>query len=286
MNRAASAEALLKSGDPAGALAALQAEVRSKAGDAKLRVFLFQLLCVQGQWDRALNQLNVCAEMDAAALPMRETYTSAISCEVLRKDVFAGKRVPMLFGEPQQWLALLIEAQLRFGSGDTGAANKLRAQAFDEAPATSGKIDGQPFTWMADADARLGPVLEAVINGRYYWVPFSRLSRITIEAPADLRDFIWLPAQLQFSNGGESVAMIPVRYPGSEASEDGQIALSRKTIWEEGADGVHRGLGQRMLTTDEGDFPLLQIREIEFDPSDESSETESSETESDSPPES
>lgn len=266
MNRAASAEALLKSGDAAGALAALQAEVRSKAGDAKLRVFLFQLLCVQGQWDRALNQLNVCAEMDAAALPMREAYTPAISCEVLRRDVFAGKKVPMLFGEPLPWLALLIEAQLRFGAGEIEAANTLRQQAMDQAPATSGKIDGQPFAWLADADARLGPVLEAVINGRYYWVPFARLSRITIEAPVDLRDSIWLPATLMFSNGGESLAMLPVRYPGSEGSADGLIALSRKTVWEEGSDGVHRGLGQRMFATDEGDYPLLQVREIELDP--------------------
>lgn len=267
MKAASSAEALIKAGDAAGALAALQTAVRSNAGDAKLRVFLFQLLCVQGQWDRALNQLNVCAEMDPAALAMRETYTSAVSCEALRKQVFEGKKAPMLFGEPQPWLALLIESQLRFGMGELDAASKLRDQAFDQAPTTSGKIDGQPFTWIADADMRLGPVLEAVINGRYYWVPFCRLSRMKSEAPTDLRDFIWLPANLQFSNGGEVLAMVPVRYPGSESSEDGLVALSRKTIWEEGADGVHRGLGQRMLTTDEGEFPFLQVREIEFDSS-------------------
>jgi type VI secretion system protein ImpE len=266
MNRATTAETFLKSGDPAGALAALQNDVRAKAGDAKLRVFLFQLLCVQGQWDRALNQLNVCADMDPAALPMRETYSSAIACELLRKQVFAGQKVPMLFGEPQPWLALLIEAQLRAGTGDAAAASTLRANAFEQAPATSGRIDGQPFTWIADADTRLGPVIEAIINGRYYWVPFSRLSKLTTEAPADLRDCIWMPAQLQFSNGGEALAMIPARYVGSESAGDGQIALARKTVWEEGPDGTQRGLGQRMLATDESDFPFLQVREIEFDP--------------------
>ena len=36
-------------------------------------------------------------------------------------------------------------------------------------------IDGKAFAWMADADMRLGPVLEAVINGRYYWVPLVHL---------------------------------------------------------------------------------------------------------------
>jgi hypothetical protein len=34
----------------------------------------------------------------------------------------------------------------------------------------------------------------------------------------DLRDVVWMPAHLQFENGGESVALIPTRYPGSAAS--------------------------------------------------------------------
>jgi type VI secretion system protein ImpE len=45
-------------------------------------------------------------------------------------------------------------------------------------------------------------VLEAVVNGRYYWVPWSRLSKVAIEAPTDLRDRVWMPASLMFSNGG------------------------------------------------------------------------------------
>jgi len=49
------AEQALKSGDPHGALARLQEDVRARPADAKLRNFLFQLLCVVGQWERALN---------------------------------------------------------------------------------------------------------------------------------------------------------------------------------------------------------------------------------------
>ena len=40
-------------------------QVRSEPANAKLRVFLFQLLCVNGDWDRALSQLNVAGELDA-----------------------------------------------------------------------------------------------------------------------------------------------------------------------------------------------------------------------------
>lgn len=264
MSSLSSAEEQLRGGSPAEALKLLQEQVRSKPQDAKLRVFLFQLLCVLGQWERALTQLDTAASLDASALAMREMYREAIRCELLRAEVFAGRKSPMVFGEPEAWLALLIESLLRRGAGENEQADALHAQSFDQAPASAGSIDGKPFEWIADADTRIGPVLEAVLNGRYYWVPFERLARVTIEAPTDLRDSVWMPAFLQFQNGGESPALIPTRYPGSESSGDGLIQLGRKTEWEEAGADQYRGFGQRLLTTDAGEYPLMEVRAIDL----------------------
>ena len=259
------AEQSLRDGDPAAALQSLQEQVRAHPNDAKLRIFLFQLLSVLGQWERAMTQLNVAAELDPAALAMAQMYREALHCEALRAQVFEGKKSPMVFGEPEIWLALLIEALLHTGRGEHSQSQQLSRQALEDAAPSSGMLDGKPFTWIADADLRLGPVLEAIINGRYYWVPFARLSRIDIEAPVDLRDVVWMPAHLQFTNGGESVALIPTRYPGSEASDDGTILLARKTLWNEPVPEVYHGLGQRMLTTDTGEVPLMEVRSITID---------------------
>jgi type VI secretion system protein ImpE len=250
MSLADVAEQSLKGGDPVAALAQLQEQVRAKPADAKLRIFLFQLLCVVGQWERALNQLSVASGLDPGALAMAQTYGDAVRCEAIRDEVFDGKKSPMIFGQPDQWMALLIESLLVAGRGDHDRSQELRARAFEEAPTSQGDIDGKAFTWIADADSRLGPVLEAVINGRYYWVPYSRLLKIQIEPPEDLRDIVWMPAHLQFENGGESVALVPTRYPGSESAPDGLIALARKTVWTEIGPDMHSGLGQRILTTD------------------------------------
>ena len=88
--------------------------------------------------------------------------------------------------------------------------------------------------------------------------------------PSILAAFVWLPAQLQFANGGEVIAMLPTRYPGSERSDDEQILMARKTEWrQDGADsGTERwlGLGQRVLVTDQGEHDLLRVRSIELDP--------------------
>jgi type VI secretion system protein ImpE len=193
---------------------------------------------------------------------MAQMYREALQCEGLRAEVFAGKRSPVIFGEPPEWMALLIESLLVRGTERSQETQSLRERAFEAAPPTAGSIDGQPFEWIADADMRLGPVCEAVINGRYYWVPFDRLSRIDLEAPVDLRDVVWMPAHFQFANGGEAVGLIPTRYTDSESSEDAQVRLARKTIWREDAPEMFVGLGQRVLATDAGEHAIMDLRTI------------------------
>ena len=256
------AEERLKASELNAALSDLQEEVRRQPVNVKYRIFLFQLLSVLGQWDRALNQIKVIGELDASALPMVHTYREAIRCERLRERVFAGTATPLVFGEPARWLALLIESLRLTALNDHDRARPLREEAFALAPATAGAVDGAPFEWIADADTRLGPVIEAVINGKYYWVPFNQLRAIRIAEPVDLRDMVWAAAEFDWPNGGTVVALVPTRYLGSEASEDASIRLARRTDWLEPEAGVFIGLGQRILATDSGEYPLLEVREI------------------------
>jgi type VI secretion system protein ImpE len=268
---------LLRRGDIDQALAELQDQIRRNPADFKNRVFLFQLLVVMGQWDRALTQLNVAGELDAEALAMVQTYREALRCEVFRQEIFTGKRVPVVFGHPQAWVAHLIESFRLLAAGRTAESQPLREKALEDAPARTGTItvgdkEGERFEWIADADPRFGPVLEGIINGRYYWVPFENVRLLQIEPPADLRDVAWMPAHFQWTNGGETVALLPTRYAGSESNPDPQIRLARKTEWQEAAPGLFVGAGQRMLATDAGEYPLMEIRRIEFDEPSETAE--------------
>jgi type VI secretion system protein ImpE len=258
------AEEKLRAGQVEEALALLQDEVRKAPGNPKYRVFLFQLLSVLGRWDRALTQLKVAGDLDSQCLPMVQTYRELLRCEVLRAQVFAGQKTPVLFGEPQQWAALIVEA-LRLTAEDKHAeAETLRAQAFEAAPTTSGTIDGKRFEWIADGDVRLGPVLEVVIHGRYAWLPFHQIRAIRVEAPKDLRDMVWMPVVLTVATGAEMVAFVPTRYPGSESHADGIVRLARRTDWTE-VPGGYVGIGQRVLATNDGDHALLDVREIDLD---------------------
>jgi type VI secretion system protein ImpE len=254
--------ALFAAGDLAGCLAQLQNDVRRQPADGKLRVFIAQLLMVTGDWDRAMTQLAVASELDSAALPMLHAYGAAIQCERLRAEVFAGARSPLVFGEPLPWIAGFLQALALEANGRAEQAAALRAAALDSASATAGTLNGAPFEWIADADSRLGPILEVLLNGAYYWVPFERIARIVVETPADARDLVWLPAEITWANGGEAMGLLPVRYPGSEKSADSAIRLARKTEWQALSGEQYAGLGQRVLSSDADEIGLLEVREL------------------------
>jgi type VI secretion system protein ImpE len=226
--------------------------------------------------------LNVVRDLDQAALPMVQTYQETLNCEALRARIFAGERSPLIFGEPEPWLAMMIEALRLSAQQKHNEAEQLRGEALESAPASAGSVNLEPkstpeatgevadpapppgdaFQWIADADSRLGPLLEAIVNGRYYWIPFHRIRSVQLEKPTDLRDVVWMPANFEWANGGQAVGMIPTRYAGSESHTDDLIKMARKTAWVNPSAETFLGLGQRMLATDASEYPLMDVREI------------------------
>ena len=260
-------EELVKAGQLPEALADLQNQVRAKPEDARLRTFLFQLHCVMGSWQKALTQLEVLSGVDPDTKLLARVFRDVIHCELLRGEVFSGKTTPIILGEPADWVGLLAKATEHIGKGEYAAAAGLKDQAFELAPATAGKLNDEPFEWIADADSRLGPILEVILEGRYCWVPFMRIKRIAIEEPTDLRDLVFTAAQFVWTNGGEASGHIPTRYVFTEREKDPALLLARRTEWNERPPGLFVGLGQRVLSTSTADVPLLEARIIDLETS-------------------
>lgn len=260
----ATAQTLLARGEPAQALQQLVQQVRRQPADAAQRVFLFQLLAVLGQWSRAADQLRACLELDGGTAPMVQTYQRVLQAEQTRAAVFAGERLPTVIGAPDAWMALHLQALQLSVRGNAAQAAELRAQAFAQAPAIGGTLDGVRFEWVADADARFGPCIELMLDTGYAWAPLHQVQQLRLEAPSDLRDTVWAPVSVLWRNGGQAFAYMPVRYPGSEHLDAGELQLARRTEWTEGAQG-EIGLGQRMLSTESREVALLEVRELQFD---------------------
>ena len=269
----------LRNADLATSLKSLQAEVRDNPSEPKHRIFLFQLLTILGQWERALGQLNVLRDLNAESLSLVQTYQETLNCEALRDAVFSGNRSPLIFGEPEPWMAMMLESLKLTSQGNFAESATMRENALQNAPAVPGTlslfpektssdepatVETFPFEWLADADSRIGPFLEAIINGKYFWVPFQRIGSIALEKVSDLRDLVWLPARFEWANGGEMVGFIPTRYVNSQSQSDDHVRLGWKTIWNEVGEGSFVGFGQRILATDSDEYPLTKIQKIAF----------------------
>ncbi len=268
----------LRNADLATSLKSLQGEVRDNPSEPKHRIFLFQLLSILGQWERALGQLNVLRDLNAESLSLVQTYQETLNCEALRAAVFSGNRSPLLFGEPEPWMALVLESLKLSSQGKVAESAAMRDNALQDAPTASGtlsffpdkttdktaSVEPLPFEWIADADSRIGPFLEAIVNGKYFWIPFQRIRSISLEKVSDLRDLVWLPVRFEWANGGETVGFVPTRYVDSQSSAEDQVRLGWKTIWNEIGEGTYVGLGQRILATDADEYPLTKVHKIEF----------------------
>jgi type VI secretion system protein ImpE len=257
-------ETLLANGQLDEALRALSANVRSQPSDAALRVFLFQLLALLGEWERASNQLKVAGDLDKQNALMVSAYGIALDGERERDAVIAGHANLKVMGEPALWHAQMAQSLAALCRCDIAQAVELRAKTFDAAETVVGTINGDPFTWIADADPRFGPCLEMILKTGYAWVPFSQFRSLTFEAPTDLRDKIWAPVRIVWQDGAEAVGFVPCRYPNNEIAGDAGLALAARTEWVAQSNDCFIGRGQRMFITDTTEYSLLDVRSMTF----------------------
>jgi type VI secretion system protein ImpE len=231
-----SARELFQAGKLNEAIEALGVEVRDHPTDARRRTFLFELLCFKGDYDRAEKHLNILSDTTPDSKLGAMLYYAALHAERLRQDLFAKKEYPVV----------PVSEDLRGGT-----------------------INGQPFEILEDADPRLGSRLELFAAGAYLWIPFEHIESIEIEPPKRLRDLLWAPALVRtgpkFKEKELGEVLLPVLAPFSWRHPDDNVKLGRATEWAE-VDGVTVPSGQRIFSVDGEDFPLLDIRKIEFTP--------------------
>jgi type VI secretion system protein ImpE len=265
----------LQGGSLSGHLDAVAAQIRRHPGDADLRAQLFQLLAAQGEWERASEQLRLCAELNPQAAPMALMYDRAMGAERRREAVLAGDTAEPFFPGPRPaWADMLLQA-LRRQAGAPEESTALRTAALAAADAKAGvlHIEGQAapqaFQWIGDGDSRLGPVLECIVGEQYAWLPFSHVRRVRLLPPEGLCDLVWAQAEITLADGRVLHGLIPARYPAGPgqrlADQADGVKLGRVTEWVPLHGDCYAGVGQKTWITDQGEHPLLDTRVLEHD---------------------
>ncbi|MPV65630.1 type VI secretion system accessory protein TagJ [Burkholderia sp. BE17] len=241
----------------------VSARLRAQPTTASHRWALFQLMCVTGEWTRAVQQLQTWAKLEPGEAPTAQVYRDLIRAERWRKQVVEGRERPGFVLEPPPWIDGLQNA-LRFAAdGQIERADDAREAALDAAPGTAVRIPQGKAAWIVDSDSRFGPVCEVITAGHYRWVPFADLVAWRVSPPTKLADLVWTPCTLTLVDGAIVHGFMHARYPGSETGGDA-MRLGRETVWlENGRTGV-TALGQKTWATDQGDFSLFELASTEF----------------------
>lgn len=278
------------------ALARLESTVRRMPGSASHRWALVEMLCVLGQWERALKHLQISTQLTGGDGQQwhakAQMLRGLIRAEAQRLEVFKGHRMPQPVIDRPQWMDSLVRALAFNAQGDHAEADRFRWAALEEAPTRSvactsceepqidvASVDGgealveRRFEWIGDSDTRLGPVCEFIVAGGYRWLAFADIASLQMDRPGNLLDLVWRPVtlQLQGTRAGARVlrGFLPSRYSGTEnlppeigGAQRDALTLARLTQWQEvGETGVF-AVGQKTWMTEGGDMPLLGLRSL------------------------
>ena len=225
---------LFAAGRVSEAIVVLGAWLRDNPGDVSQRTFLFELLCFSGQYDRAEKQLSVLSQGSKEAQLGATLYYAALHAERDRNDLFLKQAFPA-----------------------TQASDQL-----------SGVLNGKRFSSFRDADPDIGARLEVYAAGAYLWIPFRHIATLTMGPPKHLRDTIWPSAMVQtgpsFKGTELGQVIVPAIYPFSWKDSDEAVWLGRETVWGADQEGREYPAGQKLFIVDGEEFPLLEVRTLEF----------------------
>ena len=260
-----SARGHFEAGKLQDAIQAMNAEVRAKPGDVDRRGFLAELLCFDGQLERADKMLDLIGTQDPAAALGLSLFRQQIRAETARREFFGDGRVPEFLGEPPEHLKLHLEASVLIRDGDAAGAARLLAEAEDKRPKAAGTCNGEAFADIRDLDDLTAGFFEVLTStGKYYWIPTERVATIEFHRPERPRDLIWRRAAMDVSEGPDGEVFLPAIYvtPGVELDE--RTRLGRVTDFVGGEGEPVRGIGQRTFLIGDDAMPILELQSLEF----------------------
>ena len=258
------ANELFHAGDVSTAITQVGREVADSPLDYRKRTFLFELLCFAGDLDRAAKQLDVLGEESPDRSLAAQSYRNLIVGEQRRRLLFSEGRVPGLPNHIPPYTNLHIEAVNRIREGHYDEARRLLEDAESSRPAIGGTLNGERFEDLKDADDVLGPFLEVMVADNYSWLPWETVRSVTIPPPRYVRDLVWAPAHIELNFGPLGDVFLPVLYADSYRHPDARVKLGRMTDWRENVNGLALASGQKLLSDGARDWPILEIRQLEF----------------------
>ncbi len=268
------AKDLYKQGQLTQAISKLIEEVRENPSDTWQRTFLFELLCFNGEWERAERQLKALSLIGAKAEVGVVTYTNNIKNEIARSKVFSSGITPQFLIPPPEYVSLQLEAINKLREKDYAQARKLLDKASELQPELKGEVNGKAFSYFSDYNDFFASCLEVFLKDQYLWIPFENIRKLDVYQPKQLRDLVWAKASIELTNGSMGEVFLPALYPDSFKHENELVRLGRLTDWKQLSEELYIGYGLRTFLVNSEEKTLFEISDLAFEAFEDSEQKE------------
>ncbi len=249
------------------AIKAIVDEVKKNPTDTNRRGFLSELLLISREWDRADKQLDMIGHQSPDAMMGIMMWRQIIRAGQSRDQFLTKGRVPEVLEVPDDLVQNYLKAAVLLSDGQTKKAATLLEAAEEGRQPLSGELDGERFSDFRDLDDRMPGVLEVfTCNGKYYWIPWSRVISLDFFTPESALDLVYRRAHLEINGDGpDGEVYIPAVYMPVPEEDREATLLGRSTDWL-GEDGEPTmGAGQKMFYVGEQAKTILEMQRLKFD---------------------
>lgn len=247
---------LIQTGQLQEAISHCQTILKKQPQDTDIRSAYIELLCINGDLDKADNQINLLINQAPQTAVGGKNVQQLIRAQQARIDFYQGAATAEVFSAPDAELAAIVALQLAKNEQDQTGILK-QCQALEQA-----RFLVNP-SLPRDLDDTLAGYLEVFgTNGKFYLVKIAEINLLQWQPASSILEQVWRRVHIDINNGPSGDAFIPMTYIDSCTEAE---KLGRETDWmalndaEDEALIMYQGIGQKMLLVGEAAQPLASL---------------------------
>ncbi|WP_394144963.1 type VI secretion system accessory protein TagJ [Vibrio atypicus] len=240
-------------------------KLKDSPADFELRSLFIEMLCVDGQLERADQQLNLIVKQFPECLPGAMNMRQLVHAAQARVDFGVGGDTATYVGNGKHTLAPLIKLRMALRDENSEQLTDAAFKLEESRESRTVTINDMSVETLRDIDDSLAGYLEVFgTNGKYYLIPYSDICWLKFMPVESLFESVWRKAEIDILNGPSGEVFIPLTYLQSESDCE---KLGRETDWQQMLDSdFYQGRGLKLWLVNDSAFSITSLQVLEVSP--------------------
>jgi type VI secretion system protein ImpE len=252
---------LIQDGQLNQALSVVTEQLKQEPSNHELRSSFIELLCIDGQLERADQQLDLIVKQAPEMLPGVVNLRQIVRAAQARLDFAEGGDTAATIGKPGESFSALLKLRVALRENNADEVENCAQRMEQNRDNASLKVNGLHRYLIRDVDDTLAGFVEMFgTNGKYYLIPISEVSNLEMLPAESLFELIWRKAKVEISSGDCGEVFVPLTYVASHSEAE---KLARETDWQKVLNtDVYQGRGRKLWLVDDGAMELFELKSI------------------------